>query len=139
MAMNDHALLIDLDGVLYQEDALIPGTLETLEWIESQQMDYLFITNTTSKSRAALLKKFERMDLKVESNRIITPVVAASSWLKAQSIQSAAVFVKASAIEDFSGVTIADIDDEPSAQAVVIGDRGEEWSYTKLNTAFRLL
>ena len=139
MARNDHALLIDLDGVLYQEDELIAGTLETLAWIESQQIEYLFITNTTSKSRAALLKKFERMDLKVESNRILTPIVAASRWLKAQSIHSAALFVKASAVEDFSGITIADIDNESSAQAVVIGDLGEDWSYTRLNTAFRLL
>jgi HAD superfamily hydrolase (TIGR01458 family) len=139
MARNDYALLIDLDGVLYQENELIAGAPETVAWIESQEIDYLFITNTTSKSRAALVKKCARMDLKVDSSRIITPIVAASRWLKAQSIHSAALFVKAGAIEDFSGVTIADIHNESLARAVVIGDLGKEWSYTRLNTAFRLL
>ena len=139
MTKNHQALLIDLDGVLYQEDQLIAGALETIAWIESQKIDYLFVTNTTSKSRAALLKKFEKMDLTVEPDRIITPIVAAARWLKEQSIDSAALFVKADAIEDFSGITNAGIDNKSTARAVVIGDLGEDWSYKRLNTAFRLL
>ena len=109
MARNDYALLIDLDGVLYQENELIAGAPETVAWIESQEIDYLFITNTTSKSRAALVKKCARMDLKVDSSRIITPIVAAARWLKVQSIHSAAMFVKAGAIEDFVLETEASI------------------------------
>ena len=139
MGSRDKALLIDLDGVLYQENELIAGALETMRWIESRQIDYLFVTNTTSKSRATLLKKIERMGFKVELDRLITPIVAVSRWLKEQSIHSAALFVKADAIADFSAITVADIDSESSAQAVVIGDLGEDWSYTRLNNAFRLL
>lgn len=92
MDSNDHALLIDLDGALYQENKLIAGALETMEWIEAQQIDYLFVTNTTSKSRASLLQKFDRMGLEVDSDRIITPIVAATRWLKEQSIHCAALF-----------------------------------------------
>lgn len=139
MTNHDHALLIDLDGVLYQENELISGALETMRWIESRQIDYLFVTNTTSKSRAALLKKIEQMGFSVELDRIITPIVAASRWLKEQSVHAAALFVKADAMEDFSGITIADIHSESPVQAVVIGDLGEDWSYGRLNTAFRQL
>ncbi|MCP4431613.1 MAG: TIGR01458 family HAD-type hydrolase, partial [Gammaproteobacteria bacterium] len=101
MAIQNYALLIDLDGVLYQEDELIAGALETMRWIESQRIDYLFVTNTTSKSRTSLLNKFEKMGFSTDVNRIITPIVAASQWLIEQSISTAALFVKSDACGDF--------------------------------------
>ena len=139
MGIQDHALLIDLDGVLYQENDLIAGALETMRWIEAQHIDYLFVTNTTSKSRALLIKKFKQMGFETEINRIITPIVAASQWLKQASISSVALFVKPDACRDFSGIETIDSQAESGAGAVVIGDLGESWDYVALNRAFRLL
>ena len=35
--ITHEALLIDLDGVIYQGDRLIAGALEALEWIKYQR------------------------------------------------------------------------------------------------------
>ena len=139
MNNQDHALLIDLDGVIYQQNELISGALETLKWIEAQQIEYLFITNTTSKSRNALVKKLDQIGFQTSIDRIITPIVAASKWLQQKSITSAALFVKPDACRDFVGVEAVDIGTESSVEAVVIGDLGEGWDYPTLNRAFRLL
>ncbi len=139
MAIQNYALLIDLDGVLYQEDELIAGALETMRWIESQRIDYLFVTNTTSKSRTSLLNKFEKMGFSTDVNRIITPIVAASQWLIEQSISTAALFVKSDACGDFLQIEPVDIRSHSIAQAVVVGDLGEDWDYFTLNCAFRFL
>ncbi len=139
MAIQNYALLIDLDGVLYQEDELIAGALETMRWIESQRIDYLFVTNTTSKSRTSLLNKFEKMGFSTDVNRIITPIVAASQWLIEQSISTAALFVKSDACGDFLQIEPVDIRSQSIAQAVVVGDLGEDWDYSTLNSAFRFL
>lgn len=136
---HKQALLIDLDGVLYQENELIPGSVETMRWIEAQAIDYLFITNTTSRSRKSLLKKFEQMGFHTTTDRIITPIVAASKWLQKQSIRSVALFVKADACVDFSGIEAIDAAAESGAEAVILGDLGESWDYPTLNRAFRLL
>ncbi len=139
MTNQTKALLIDLDGVLYQENELIPGALETLQWIEQQQIDYLFVTNTTSRSRQSLLKKFDQMGFHTTVDHIITPIVAASKWLQQKSITSAALLVKADACVDFVGLEAIDSVAESGAEAVIIGDLGEDWDYPTLNRAFRLL
>lgn len=139
MGIKSHALLIDLDGVLYQENDLISGALETMQWLEEQQIDYLFVTNTTSKSRLSLLHKFEQMGFSSEVSKIITPIVATSKWLQQRSIKSVSLFVKADACKDFAGVEATDIQNESMAEAVVIGDLGDSWDYATLNRAFRLL
>lgn len=139
MTSPDRALLIDLDGVLYQENEMIPGAADTMRWIEAQHIDHLFITNTTSKSRLALIEKFQQIGFKTTIDRIITPIVAASEWLQQKSIRSTALFVKAAACTDFSGIDVLPTDSEGPVDAVVVGDLGEEWDYQTLNRAFRLL
>jgi ribonucleotide monophosphatase NagD (HAD superfamily) len=62
-------ILFDLDGVIYQADQAIPGAGEALDWVKSNNIPYLFVTNTTSKPQAglqaALVKtgKFQAQDL----------------------------------------------------------------------------
>ena len=136
---QERALLIDLDGVLYQGNKLIPGAIETMRWIEAQQIDYLFLTNTTSKSRNSLLKKFDQMGFPTAIDRVFTPIVATSKWLQQQSINSVALFVKADASVDFLVNEVIDAQAESGAEAVIIGDLGENWDYPTLNRAFRLL
>lgn len=139
MKSPDRALLIDLDGVLYQENEMIPGAVDTMRWIETQHIDHLFITNTTSKSRLALLEKFQQIGFETSIDRIITPIVATTEWLRQKSIGSAALFVKAEACTDFSGLDVLAADSDGPVDAVVVGDLGEEWDYLTLNRAFRLL
>ncbi len=139
MGRQNHALLIDLDGVLYQENDLIAGGLETMHWIEEQNIDYLFVTNTTSKSRALLENKIRQMGFSVDLRRIITPVVASSKWLHEKKLKSVALFVKSDACIDFSGIEAIDMENESVAEAIIIGDLGDSWDYSTLNCAFRLL
>lgn len=137
MMAQKQALLIDLDGVLYQENQLIPGAIETMRWIEVQNIDYLFLTNTTSKSRNSLLKKIDQMGFHTSIDRLFTPIVAASKWLQQHSKTSVALFVKKDASVDFYGIDA--VEAESGAEAVIIGDLGENWNYPTLNRAFRLL
>ncbi len=139
MTNQSRALLIDLDGVLYQENQIIPGAIETMHWIEKQQISYLFVTNTTSKSRSSLLGKFEDMGLNTSIDRIITPIVATTEWLQQKGIKSAVLLVKEDARQDFTNIEPVDINSEQPVEAVIVGDLGEAWDYPTLNHVFRLL
>jgi len=43
------AVLLDLDGVIYQGESALPGALATLEWLKQERIPHLFLTNTTSR------------------------------------------------------------------------------------------
>ena len=132
-------LLIDLDGVIYQAGKLIPGALDTLDWIETSQLPHLFVTNTTSRPRAALLEKFEALGFSATVDVIMTPVVAATEWLQAQGLRRVALFVPLATQQDFAGFDRVDVTRDEPADAVIIGDLGQDWSFQLLNRAFRLL
>lgn len=133
------ALLIDLDGVVYQGDKIIPGAADTIDWINTEQIPHLFVTNTTSLSRSSLLDKFETLGIAGDIDDIMTPIVAASQWLNRQHMRRAALFVVDDALQDFLDIEQVKNEFDSGIDAVVIGDLGDGWDYATLNRAFRLL
>lgn len=140
MMIDQNSLLIDLDGVVYEGDLVVPGAVESLAWLRAQEIPHLFLTNTSSKSRRALVEKLGSMGVDTSENAILTPPVAAARWLRENVEGAVSLFVADGAVDEFAGLDRAapDIDGEPVA-AVVIGDLGKNWSYRKLNRAFRQL
>jgi len=136
---NDIGLLIDLDGVIYQSERIIPGALETLDWIRQKRIPHLFVTNTTSRSRAALLRKFDSFGFTAELAELMTPIVAANQYFVSQGYHRIAAFVTPAAAREFNAVEMIPTHAQQPVDAVVIGDLGEAWDYQQLNDAFRLL
>lgn len=133
------ALLFDLDGVLYQGDQVIEGAIETLRWCEQRAIPHLFVTNTSSKPRRALVERLSAMGLSVSTEQIFAPPVAAHDYLAAQKATPIALFVREPTREDFEGLEVIGDTAEQGARSVVIGDIGEAWDFHALNRAFRLL
>ena len=131
------ALLIDLDGVLYEDERAVAGAAETLAWLQAHGIAYLFVTNTTSRPRAALVDKLAAMGLRTTAEQILTPPVAAAAWLREHASGPVALFVPPATREEFAGLPLWTSGED--AVAVVVGDYGESWSYAELNRAFRLL
>ncbi len=132
------ALLIDLDGVLYETDEPLPGAAATIEWLGEQGVPHVFLTNTTSRPRSAIVEKLAGMKIDVAEADILTPPVAAAEWLSANASGPAALFIAPATVEEFASLKIAAPEDA-SVAAVVVGDYGERWSFAELNRAFRLL
>lgn len=132
------ALLIDLDGVLYEADQPVPGAAEAIAWVQNNAVPHLFITNTTSRARHAIVDKLHRNNIAVSERSILTPPVAAAAWLVDHAPGPVALFVAPETTGEFASLEIADVDQE-SVASVVIGDYGELWNFGELNRAFRLL
>lgn len=132
-------ILFDMDGVLYNGNDLIAGAVETVAWVRAQAIPHLFLTNTTSKSRAALAEKLLSFGIPVHEAEIVTPAVAAAEWLRAQQTEDIALFVRPSTRHEFEGLQCLADDAERDAAYVVLGDLGDLWNYQVLNRAFRLL
>lgn len=134
-----NAILLDLDGVLYQGDQALPGAGEALAWIRRQAIPHLFLTNTTSRPRAAIVEKLARLGIAVAADQILTPPVAAREWLARRGLARVALFVNPGTRGDFAGLTAVTPGEGDGPEAVIVGDMGEGWDYPTLNRAFRLL
>lgn len=134
-----NGLLIDLDGVIYQGGHLVAGAVDTLDWIRQQKIPHLFVTNTTSRSRRALLEKFEILGFSAQLEEVMTPVVAATQWLDEHQLHRVALFVPSGTQQDFGDIESIPLDQEVAVDAVIIGDLGEAWDFRMLNSAFRFL
>jgi phospholysine phosphohistidine inorganic pyrophosphate phosphatase len=132
-------ILFDLDGVVYNSEQPIDGSVEALNWVQSQNIPHLFVTNTTSRGRTELVHKLDRFGIKAEPNQILTPCVAAAEWLRARSDGPAALFVRPKALPEFHSLEHLPPNAETGARYVVVGDLGETWDFFTLNRAFRLL
>jgi HAD superfamily hydrolase (TIGR01458 family) len=118
---------------------MIDGALETVRWCERERIPHLFVTNTSSKPRRALVERLGGLGLEVSADRIFTPPVAARSFLLERDANPVALFVREQTAEDFEGLTQLDDDAEAGADAVVVGDIGRAWSFDVMNRVFRLL
>lgn len=132
------AILFDLDGVLYQGDTVISGAAKTIAWFTENSIPHLFLTNTTSKPRSALVDKLSRFGITAQPEQFLTPPLAAVQFLKHQSRHRLALFIPTATQSEFSGFEIVEDIDEP-VDAIIIGDLADQWSFSKLNDGFRLL
>ena len=132
------AILFDLDGVLYQGDTVIGGAAKAVAWFVNNNIPHLFLTNTTSKPRSALVEKLSGFGITTTSEQFLTPPLAAVQLLKSQQRHRLALFIPKVTHDEFSAFEIIESGDEP-VDAVIIGDLAEGWDFSKLNGAFRLL
>ncbi len=133
--MKLKGFLIDLDGVLYIEDRLLPGAAEAMNYLREQGYPIRFLTNTTMRSRFALVEKLRAFGIRAELEEMFSTCVVATHWLRDQGISKIYLLLRRAAQEDFADFRITD--DNP--EAVVVGDLGSEFSFDVLNHAFRLI
>ena len=130
--LNLRTVLLDLGGVFYEGDRLLPGALEALARLRDSGLTLRFVTNTTRQCRAALLQELAGRGLAIGEDELITPAGAAREVLLARGLRPL-LLIHPGLQADFAGIDTTD------PNAVVVGDAGEHFCYATLNQAFRLL
>jgi HAD superfamily hydrolase (TIGR01450 family) len=73
--------LLDMDGTIYCEDGIFPGTLDFLREIRTRGGRYVFITNNSSKSVTDYLKKVSGMGIPATYEDFYTSSQATARFL----------------------------------------------------------
>jgi NagD protein len=81
---NKKAFIIDMDGVIYHGNKLLPGAEEFVDWLETNGKSYLFLTNSSERSPLELSQKLERLGIGVEPSHFYTSALATAGFLSAQ-------------------------------------------------------
>lgn len=128
-------VLFDLDGTVYEGDHAIPGTVETLAALRDHRIPYCFVTNTTSKPRATVVERLRLAGIDARPEQIFTAPAVARGWLHDQRLTRCYFLLRPPLLADLDGIQAV----EENPQAVVVGDMGDDFTYNKLNRAFRFL
>lgn len=134
-----HGILLDLDGVVYVGDEVVPGATDAVAWLRAHDVPHLFLTNTTSRPRSAVVGKLNGFGIEATEDQILTPAVAAVAWLRSAAAGRPALFVPDATMTEFAELDPLPPQAESDAGAVVVGDLGHRWDFSTLNRAFRLL
>jgi len=125
------AVLCDIGGVLYVGDTSIEGAVEVISRIK-EHYPIRFLTNTTQKTSAQVVSKLQEMGFEIDAKEVITALDVTKMYLKKE--KSSAEFL----LTDDAKAFFEPLREYPK-KYVVVGDAQNNFSYTNLNKAFRLL
>jgi 5'-nucleotidase len=76
--------IIDMDGVIYHGNKLLPGVTDFLAWLEKSGKKYLFLTNSPERTPKELQEKMKRLGINVGEEHFYTSALATASFLASQ-------------------------------------------------------
>jgi NagD protein len=76
--------LIDMDGVIYRGNQLIPGADRFINELLTEGIPFLFLTNNSQRTRRDVATRLARLGMNVEERRIFTCAMATARFLARQ-------------------------------------------------------
>jgi NagD protein len=129
--------IIDMDGVIYHGNQLIPGVIEFIGWLEAQKKKFLFLTNSSERSPRELQQKLERLGVHVGEEHFYTSALATAAFLKSQQPGGSVFAIGESGLINAlydAGLTMNDVNPD----YVVVGE-SKAYTYDKITHAIRLV
>ncbi|HLX56623.1 MAG TPA: HAD-IIA family hydrolase [Ktedonobacteraceae bacterium] len=128
--------LIDLDGVIYRGNELLPGANEFLAWLEADHKKYLFLTNNSFATGVQVLAKLTRLGITTDAAHLLTAGQAAVQNI-ARRFPKGVVYVVGEQplmeLVEAQGLSVAPLDSDEAAAVLVGLDR--DFDYAKLTSA----
>lgn len=130
--------LIDLDGTMFNGDAVIDGAVDFIDRLNTAGIPYLFLTNNATRRPSEILGKFVSMGFTTTENHIYTSAQAMKTYLEAEFDAPSVYLIGTDSFRDTltEGGTITLNDSAPDA--VVMG-LDTSITFEKITTACRLI
>jgi NagD protein len=129
--------IIDMDGVIYHGNMLLPGVTEFLAWLENSGKKYLFLTNSPERTPKELHEKLARLGINVGEDHFYTSALATASFLANQKPNGSAFIIgDAGLIHAMysAGFTVNNVNPD----YVVVGDT-HSYNFEKIELAVNLV
>ncbi len=136
------AFLLDLDGVIYRGNQLLPGAREFVEWVDSTGRKAVYLSNNSFFTPEEVAAKLARLGMPAPEGRTLTAGSATVEAI-AQRFPGGSVYVLAmpSIVEMARRAGLVPVGDEaggPTPNAILVGlDRG--LTYPRLRRGLRAL
>src|SRR3982750_2142232 len=77
-------LLIDMDGVVYGGDIMIPGADKFINGLVKDKIPFMFMTNNSQRTRLEAVRKLAKLGIDVTVDHIYTSAMATGKFLSSQ-------------------------------------------------------
>lgn len=131
------AFICDMDGVIYHGNNLLPTVPKFVDWLNENDKQYLFLTNSSERSPRELAQKLARMGLEVGEEHFYTSALATASFLASQTPGGSVYVIGEPGLMNAlyeAGFSMNDVDPD----YVVFGET-RALSYEKIRHAVRLV
>lgn len=132
---DTRAFLLDLNGVFYQDNTILPGAVRVISELKSRKIPVRFVTNTSTLSRSDLSINLQKLGLSIEPVEIINPIQVAILYLQKCGYKSVHPVVADSVKSEFKAFKT----DHTNPDAIIVGDIGERWNYQIMNKLFGMM
>ena len=88
-----HGYLIDMDGVVYRGNELVPGANRFVSLLRSRGVPFRFLTNNSQRTRRDVAAKLARMGIEVEEEHVFTCAMATARFLAQQKKEGTAFVI----------------------------------------------
>jgi HAD superfamily hydrolase (TIGR01457 family) len=133
---NISTFLIDLDGVVYRGEHLLPGAKAFVEWLDANHKKYLFLTNNSFASEVQVIEKLARLGITTNPTHVLGAGQAAVQYIARRFPGGTVYVVGEQPLMDMvqaHGLNVVPLDTH-RADAILVGlDR--TFSYEKLTGA----
>jgi len=129
--------IIDMDGVLYHGNNLLPGAKEFVEWLKTENKQFLFLTNSSERSQKELQQKLERLGINVGEEHFYTSALATAGFLASQCPDGSVYVIGEAGLTNAlynAGFSMNDV----SPDYVVVGDT-RAYNFEKIEKAVQLV
>jgi NagD protein len=132
-----HGFLIDMDGVVYRGNQLIPGAERFIADLLQLDLPFFFLTNNSQRTRRDVVTKLRRLGINVDEKHIFTCAMATARFLAHQKPGGTAFVIGEGGLLNAlheNGYSVVDHDPD----YVVIGE-GRAVTYEMMERAIRMV
>ena len=116
-----NGLLIDMDGVVYGGDTLIPGADDFINGLVKNSVPFMFMTNNSQRTPLEVVRKLKKLGIDVTEKHVYTSAMATGRFLASQIPNGTAYVLGEGGLLSSlhqSGITLVDTDPD----FVVLGE-----------------
>lgn len=129
--------ICDMDGVIYHGNRLLDGVLAFVDWLQTKNKHFMFLTNSSERSPRELAQKLARMGLTVDESHFYSSALATASFLRNQAPGASCYVIGEpglyAALYD-AGLSM----NEVNPDYVIVGET-RSYSYEKIERAISLV
>jgi glycerol 3-phosphatase-2 len=141
LARRYDALFIDLDGVVYRGNRVVPAAPDVLDRVRALKAKLLFLTNNSARTPQQVADRMQRLGVRADPTEILTSALATAAMLRREGTTGRKAYVIGErgireALEE-TGIEVLEGEPERADLVVVGWDRFVD--YAKLKTASLLV